>query len=79
MNARADVGPVTQFSQTRHQVLLASGIKRPVLKLGKRLFAGTHLSMLNPYGYGGPVWSAKTLDGLQFNIYFGEKNDGRGH
>ncbi len=41
---------------------------RPVLRLGKRLFAGEHLSMLNPHGFGGHVWSGKDIDELQFNI-----------
>lgn len=50
----------------------------PVLKLGKRLFAGQHLSMLNPHGYGGSVWSAMDIEQLQHNVDQGG-GDGTGH
>lgn len=52
------------------------GEDRPVLRLGKRLFVGEQLSLLNPYGYGGRVWSGMDLDHLKFNATYSE---GRAH
>lgn len=46
------------------------GKDRPVLRLGKRLFAGEQLSIVNPAGYGGRVWSGMDLDHLKFNAAF---------
>lgn len=55
-------------------------VERPVLRLGNRIYAGEFLSMLNPHGYGGKVWSALDLDidQLQYNIDFNARRD-RGH
>lgn len=46
---------------------------RPVLKLGRvrpRYFVGEMLTMINPSGAGGRVWSARTLQDLEYNVYF---------
>jgi hypothetical protein len=56
-----------QFAGTRMTVSIGERV-RPVLRLGKRLYAGEFLSMLNPHGYGGNVWSGRTLDQLKHNI-----------
>lgn len=67
-----------QFEATP-DVIDVFGVVRPVLKLGKRLFVGETLSMLNPYGYGGRVWaSTKGLDQLKFNVHEG-RHDGTGN
>lgn len=43
---------------------------RPVLVFGTRYFAGECLSMLNPSGSPGRVWSAKSISDLQDNIKY---------
>lgn len=46
---------------------------RPVFKLGRvrpRYFVGEMLTVLNPSGAGGRVWSAKNLQDLEYNVHF---------
>jgi hypothetical protein len=66
-----------QFEDTKQTVKIA-GEERPVLKLGKRLFAGTTLSLVNPHGFGGDVWSAMDMDTLKYNANL-RRHDGSGH
>lgn len=70
---RAWTGGFERTDETVKVIMLHEGkfqpIVRPVLRLGDRLFAGETLSMLNPYGYGGRVWSGRDVDELQHNIY----------
>lgn len=56
------------------------GERRPVLKLGNRLYVGETLCVLNPAGLGGTVWSAASEDLLKYNVNFtmGEES-GQGH
>lgn len=70
------VAPI--FKTTKHKVTI-DGKPRPVLKFGKRLYAGHTLGPLNPSGAGGTVWSGTSLDALKFNINFTEKSHGRRH
>jgi hypothetical protein len=80
---QAAAGPTeSQFIDTGKTINLLLGdavAKRPVLMYNNRLYAGTMLSMLNPYGYGGPVWSARTLEQLEYNANFGRGKSGNGH
>ena len=60
-------GTVDQFVDTGRQVRICTGELRPVLRLGDRLFVGETLSVVNPHGFGGRVWSAMDEDTLLFN------------
>lgn len=71
------MGSPLTFQKTRHQINVL-GTDRPVLKLGKRLFVGETLSLVNPNGFGGRVWSAMNLDLLKYNANLGRHN-GPGH
>lgn len=62
------------FADTHMQVRV-QGKPRPVLRCGARLYAGEDLSMLNPSGAPGRVWSALDIDALQYNIDFMERVD----
>lgn len=58
-----------QFEDTSEKVRLRSGEERPVLRLGNRFYAGETLSLVNPNGFGGQVWSGSTIELLQGSIY----------
>lgn len=71
------------FSDTGETVRIEiAGVwtQRPVLKLDSRLYAGEYLSLLNPNGFGGTVWSGRTREDLQYNIDFIRRQErGRRH
>lgn len=53
-------------------------VKLPVFKFGKFFYAGETLSLLNPHGFDGKVWSGSTLERLEHNANFGGY-DGTSH
>lgn len=67
-----------QFEDTGKPMVLL-GQERPVLKLGARLYVGETLSLVNPHGFGGRVWSARTRDQLKYNAHFGRHDERDGH
>lgn len=81
MGTKGGVGPEEgEFKDTGRKIeilFFGKPAKVPVLKAGRRFFAGETLTMLNPFGYGGTVWSARTLDRLAYNANFrGPGGDG---